>query len=239
MEKTWIERQINTYHTRLQSLVYERSINEELGAPVVSPLFIFLTLWPQLHKEQIEEQQMIVALAVGAAKCSFDVHDHVTLETVEECDQLTVLAGDHYSGIYYQILAKHCQFDRIGHFSRAIMAVNEARTTYRFEREMTAELWLHYVKEIEVHLLEALYEDCGYAAYIPLLHLAYPLFLIDQKSEVFGLQKLSLKDQQMLSDTLRAQFEQQATRLSMTASEQDFWLGRVTLQQKEGEFIVI
>lgn len=239
MEKTWIERQINTYHTRLQSLVYERSINGELGAPVVSPLFIFLTLWPQLHKEQIEEQQMIVALAVGAAKCSFDVHDYVTLDTVEERDQLTVLAGDHYSGIYYQILAKYGQFDRVGHFSRAIMAVNEARTTYRFEREITPELWLHYVKEIEVRLLEALYEDCGYARYIPLLQLAYPLFLIRQKSDSLGLQQLSLEEQKMLTNKLQTQFEQQAAHLSMTASEQDFWLGRVTLQQKEGEFIVI
>lgn len=239
MKKTWVERQINTYHTRLQSLVYERSINEELGAPVVSPLFIFLTLWPQLHKEQLDEQAMIPALAVGAAKCSFEVHDNVTLDAVEERDQLTVLAGDHYSGIYYQILAEHRQFKRIGQFSQAIMAVNEARTTYRFEQQLTPERWLHYVKEIEVRLLETLYEDSEQAAYIPLLSIAYSLYLLQQNSERWGLQQLSEKERRTLQQNLEIQFENQAKHLSMTASEQDFWLGRVTVQQKEGEFIVI
>ena len=51
------------------------------------------------------------AIAVGAVHAAFDAHDTIDVsDATSKQQQLTVLSGDHFSGIHYRLLASIPEF---------------------------------------------------------------------------------------------------------------------------------
>ena len=69
----------------------------------ISFLFLFQLMD---HLELSYSEMQNYALSTMLIQIALDTHEHISNESVEEKNrQLTVLAGDYFSGLYYKLLA--------------------------------------------------------------------------------------------------------------------------------------
>jgi hypothetical protein len=85
-----------------------------------------------LSPEQVETVTATLLLIYHGLAVHEEI-DTLAAHSDERYRQLGVLAGDYYSSKYYRLLAEAEQIPLIGHFARAIQAINEAKA--ELERE--------------------------------------------------------------------------------------------------------
>ena len=79
--------------------------------------------------------------------------------TIEKIDQLTVLAGDIYSGRYYELLAQSGNIGLIRHLSSGIVARNEQQIKLYENKELSLEEWIQFITTVESVLVVQFYES--------------------------------------------------------------------------------
>ena len=97
-----------------------------------------------------------IALTVMLIQIALDTHDFVKNDDEEiesmEVQQLTVLAGDFYSGLYYKELSYLPNIHLIRCLAEAIKIINENKIRV-YQREITTfEDFMHSMKIIETSL---------------------------------------------------------------------------------------
>jgi heptaprenyl diphosphate synthase len=91
---------------------------------------------------------------------ALDTHEHITNEAVDEINrQLTVLAGDYYSGLYYKLLAESEDINMIKELSKGVKEVNQHKV-FVYQKELDGiEKLMTSIKKIESSLLVK-FSDC-------------------------------------------------------------------------------
>ena len=104
----------------------------------------------ELSYNELENYAMTTMLV----QIALDTHEHISNAIVDEKNrQLTVLAGDYYSGLYYKLLAESEDNLMIKELSKGIKEVNEHKiSVYRKESHGIDEL-MASIKKIESSLL--------------------------------------------------------------------------------------
>ncbi|MFP3441244.1 heptaprenyl diphosphate synthase component 1, partial [Pantoea sp. SIMBA_133] len=97
---------------------------------------------------------------------ALDTHDLISLEEIDnEGDrknrQLTVLAGDYFSSMYYHLLSKWEDNELIRTLSEAIQEINEAKMSFYQTEYSTIEPVFDNLKEIESILVRKVAEHYG------------------------------------------------------------------------------
>lgn len=104
------------------------------------------------------------ALTVMLVQIALDIHEHVSAKQSQsglKVRQLTVLAGDYYSGLYYKHLAESDDILMIRSLSKGIKEVNEHKTLlYQKDYETTGSL-MASLKSIESALYSRLCDYFG------------------------------------------------------------------------------
>ena len=67
--------------------------------------------------------------------------------------QLTILAGDYYSGLYYKVLAKVCNTEMIKKLSEGVKTINEHKVTIYSKKQNHVNEVINSVKFIEFSLI--------------------------------------------------------------------------------------
>ncbi len=85
---------------------------------------------------------------------ALDTHEHISNADVDEINrQLTVLAGDYYSGLYYKLLAETEDIQMIKELSKGVKEVNEHKISV-YQREFDGiDNLMASIKKIESSLL--------------------------------------------------------------------------------------
>jgi heptaprenyl diphosphate synthase len=115
------------------------------------------------HLELSSNQMENYTLSTMLIQIALDTHDNVPNDskTNNECSknkQLTVLAGDYFSGLYYQLLAETDDIQMIKVLSMGVKEVNENKiTAYQKEFESIEKL-MSCIKVIESSLLIKLFD---------------------------------------------------------------------------------
>ena len=109
-----------------------------------------------VHKEQIDHYVVTIMLV----QIALDTHEKVSNKEEEEingnhkCRQLTVLAGDYYSGLYYYLLSMNRDIVLIRALAEGIKEINEHKIRLYQKGYQTVDEILESVMTIESALLQ-------------------------------------------------------------------------------------
>ncbi|WP_050180731.1 heptaprenyl diphosphate synthase component 1 [Domibacillus robiginosus] len=136
-------------------------LNKVIGMPVINPLrasALMLAFTDQERKSEQVQKQMQAAVLIGLA---MDVHDAIPSVTEEmtQKNQLIVLAGDYFSGMYYRTLAEADCVHWVGILAGAVKRVNEAKTSLHRHQLGTIEAILNAVGVIEGDIIGAVHTE--------------------------------------------------------------------------------
>ncbi len=104
----------------------------------------------ELSYNEIENYAMTTMLV----QIALDTHEHVSNVTIDEKNrQLTVLAGDYYSGLYYKLLAETEDNLMIKELSKGIKEVNEHKISVFRKESLGIDELMTSIKRIESSLI--------------------------------------------------------------------------------------
>ncbi|MBB5172897.1 heptaprenyl diphosphate synthase component 1 [Texcoconibacillus texcoconensis] len=101
-------------------------------------VFLLFMLKEQSISPKQRHSYILTSILVQAA---LDTHEKITTDQMDQDDlrkarQLTVLAGDYYSSLYYLILAKQGEVSFIRVLAKAIQDINEAKMNVYHKKEI-------------------------------------------------------------------------------------------------------
>lgn len=145
---------------QVEQKVHHPYLLNYIKTPVVDEdkLLILISIMDQLELPYIEMQNY--ALTTMLVQIALDTHENVSNAYTSEAEyenpksrQLTVLAGDYFSGLYYKLLAESDDILMINALSRGIKEVNEHKISL-YQKEFDGiEKLMANIKAIEGSLI--------------------------------------------------------------------------------------
>ncbi|HJV16697.1 MAG TPA: heptaprenyl diphosphate synthase component 1, partial [Bacillales bacterium] len=139
------------YHSYLLNFIQTPYIDED-------KLFILISILNKIEMSSMKAQNY--CLTTMLIQIALDTHENVPNETISDAEeesqknkQLTVLAGDYFSGLYYKLLAETDDIQMINALSKGIKEVNEHKISV-FQQEFDGiEKLMSSIKVIESSLI--------------------------------------------------------------------------------------
>lgn len=118
-------------------------------------LLVLLSITDKLELSPYEKDIYIIAIML--MYIALDTHDNVANtikdEDAMQINQLTVLAGDYYSGLYYKLLAKIGDIKIIKALSEGVKDINEHKVLIYNKNQNDLNVLMDSVKTIEFSLI--------------------------------------------------------------------------------------
>ena len=183
MNEALIKQHIKQYKEGILKQVEQSTLLKYTGAPVIDEERLFFTLLPLFNGEEWEESQQKSAIAVTLIFSALAAHDLVKeINATSKEQQLQVLAGDYYSGKYYQLLASDKQLDLIQQLSDGVATISEHKTRF-YDREIYGfDQLIQSIQLIESLSIEQLLEYFSFHDYVFIMKES--LLLIALKKEL-------------------------------------------------------
>ncbi|OIJ15857.1 hypothetical protein BKP35_02375 [Anaerobacillus arseniciselenatis] len=159
----YLNDEIKQIKERFYQRIHHPYITKFLEDPVLDDdrLYILYTLLQEmkLSKDSVNDY-VITTLLVQAA---LDTHEgvstsHLDSDTGKKQRQLTVLAGDYYSSLYYFLLAKISDITMIRILADSIQEVNESKMSFYKKNHQDISRSIEDVKRIESSLIQKIAE---------------------------------------------------------------------------------
>jgi heptaprenyl diphosphate synthase len=124
-------------------------------------IMVLLSIVDDLDLSPFEKDTYVIAIMLMYT--ALDTHDQVSINNTDRMKsrQLTVLAGDYYSGLYYKFLAKLNDTHVIKLLSEGVKTVNEQKVTIYNNSENDLNMLMKRVKIIEFSLMEKITQHHG------------------------------------------------------------------------------
>jgi len=183
MNEALIKQHIKQYKEGILKQVQQSTLLKYTGAPVIDEERLFFTLLPLFNGEEWEESQRKSAIAVTLIFSALAAHDLVKeINATSKEQQLQVLAGDYYSGKYYQILASDKQLDLIQQLSDGVATISEHKTRFYDRQIYGFDQLIQSIQLIESLSIEQLFEYFSFHEYVFIMKES--LLLIALKKEL-------------------------------------------------------
>ncbi|MET4560980.1 heptaprenyl diphosphate synthase component 1 [Lysinibacillus parviboronicapiens] len=170
MNATYIQNSIAQLKTEIFMDVRHRTLQKYTGVPVLDENQLFYLLVPFLNGEEWQQEQREAAITVGIVYAALAAHDHIKeLDATSKEQQLTVLAGDFYSGRYYEILAMSGNVALIRNLSQGIVSRCEHQIKVYEAEKRTVEQWFSSISTIESGLIAQFFDLYAFDAYVPII----------------------------------------------------------------------
>ncbi len=121
------------------------------------------------HQESIIITTMLIQIALDTHDLILDAEEAPVNSTNKISQQLTVLAGDYYSGLYYLILSETNDFRLIKYLARAIKEINEEKMKLYYREFQSVSQFFAIIKQIESLLFTHVAQYCGAPTFIPII----------------------------------------------------------------------
>ncbi|WP_163583391.1 heptaprenyl diphosphate synthase component 1 [Gracilibacillus saliphilus] len=157
---------INYYTNLITQTINQSFLNKHLDEPEIE-VHKLITLHELVQDkpnyEELVQTTMLVQIALNT-------HDKISVDFEEENireQQLTVLAGDYYSGIYYHLLANHNNLPFIRLLADGINEMTQAKIAFYYTYFNDLDNFLAEYKEIESKLIEKVAEFVNKTEQLP------------------------------------------------------------------------
>ncbi|ASA95683.1 MULTISPECIES: heptaprenyl diphosphate synthase component 1 [Anoxybacillus] len=119
-----MQQQIEQVRTRIQRAIAHSYVDRYIQPRMIDEDRISFAL-SMLRSARVEENIALdYVFAMMLIQLALDTHDEVDEQQISQQKQLTVLAGDLYSGLYYDFLARRHDISLIRRFAEAIKEIN-------------------------------------------------------------------------------------------------------------------
>lgn len=160
LREIYLEIESRLSHTYLEKYIQKPVIDED-------KLLILFSIVQNTSFSEIQKKNYIITTML--VQIALDTHDLVT-ETSKEKDtdfsqkerQLTVLAGDYYSGLYYYLLSQLDDVSMIHTLASAIKEMNELKMTIYYQEFSSVDIFMDEMKKLESLLVIRVAEHMGY-----------------------------------------------------------------------------
>lgn len=170
MDATYIKNSIAQLKTDIFMHVRHRSLQTHTGEPIVNVNQLFFLLLPFFNDENWTDEHYEAAITTIIISAALSAHDEIKEhDATSQEQQLKVLAGDYYSGRYYEILAHSGNIKLIRMLSQGVIKRCEYQTQVYERSNNTVEDWLNTLMVIESELTEQMYRLYHFEHYIPIL----------------------------------------------------------------------
>lgn len=182
MERQKINQYIENYISELKQSLYEPIVDRDVGRLPIDTAKAFFLLLPMLNGEIWTKRVNTAAVAVGAVHAAFDAHDAIDVSNAtSKQQQLTVLAGDHFSGVHYRLLASIPEFGFIQSLSRTIGRINEVKTMLHRQLPDEPVQLVEAIRIIEAGCITDFLHTFGFSQYATLANVALPLLWMENE----------------------------------------------------------
>lgn len=186
MNEALIKQHIKQYKDGIFKQVQHSTLLKYTGAPVIDEERLFFTLLPLFNGEEWDESQSKSAIAVTLIFSALAAHDLVKeLNATTKEQQLQVLAGDYYSGKYYQLLASDKQLDLIQQLSDGVATISEQKTRFYDRQLYSFEEIIQSIQLIESKSIEQLYEYYSFHEYVFVMKESLLLIALKRELEAY------------------------------------------------------
>lgn len=136
--------ELHTLRNKIEKRMQQTYLDKNTEAPFLdeNKLLILQTLFGQTNLP--DKQQTDYVITIMLIQMALDTHDKVIVttksdETADERKnrQLTVLAGNYYSALYYQILAGLEEIDMVALLATSIKEINEQKMSLHYDTTAT------------------------------------------------------------------------------------------------------
>ena len=149
-----IRQKYTDIRAQVEKKVFDSYLLKYINTPIIDDdkLLILISLMDRLELSFNETQNY--TLSTMLIQIALDTHEHIIHSSEEEKSrQLTVLAGDYFSGLYYKLLADSEDIAMIRVLSDGVKEVNEHKVSV-YQNEFTEiEKLMHEVMIIESSLI--------------------------------------------------------------------------------------
>ncbi|MBS4217304.1 heptaprenyl diphosphate synthase component 1 [Bacillus sp. FJAT-49711] len=149
------ELQVNSIKTKLQQKCYHPYLHKHIEPPAFDVDQILLMLYSIQDISISEEEREACIMATMLANLALNTHENVSDPNISmKARQLMVLAGDYYSGLYYNLLSEFRNIELIKSLALAIKTINEHKINIIHFTVESIDSYLESIKKIESGLLE-------------------------------------------------------------------------------------
>ncbi|AIM15446.1 MULTISPECIES: heptaprenyl diphosphate synthase component 1 [Neobacillus] len=143
---------------KVEKSVFDTYLLKYIKAPIIDDekLLILISIMDQLDLSDNELETYV--LSTMLVQIALDTHEYISTAKDEKIRQLTVLAGDYFSGLYYKLLAESEDHLVIRALSRGIKEVNEHKIAVYHKETTEIQKLMQSMMMIESSLLLRLFE---------------------------------------------------------------------------------
>ena len=182
MDATYIQNTITQLKTNIFIDIRHKTLQKYTGNPVLDENQLFFLLVPFFNEEEWQQEQSEAAITVGIVYAALAAHDQIKeINASSKDQQLTVLAGDFYSGRYYEILASSGNVALIRNLSQGIVSRCEHQIKVYEKEERTVEQWFAAVQNIEAGLIAQFFKLYAFERYIMLVEKGLLLLRLERE----------------------------------------------------------
>ncbi len=203
MNEQQIHSKITSVETDVLKAVKQRTLEKFTDGPSVQRARLFFLILPFFDNKKWSPDIESAAKTVSIVYAALHAHDLVEDDVLaDKKQQLTVLAGDFYSGIYYKMLAEGNNIAMIQRLATAIIKVSEKKASFYTNETRSMDEVDEAVQKIESELLLTYYNFYGFQEYssLAVLMLTYNRYTSELDCLQKGGQSLALR---MMNQTLR------------------------------------
>lgn len=159
MDKT--EEQVIKLKEKIKKAIHHPYLIDQLGYYSIdeNKILFLLSLMEKLDLSENEKEKYIIATML--IQTTLDAHDLVSNDSssiFHKIRQLTVLAGDYYSGLYYKILANIPNITLIRVFAESIKRVNEVKVDIYNQKFASIDECVRKMEFTETYIFQQLAE---------------------------------------------------------------------------------